>query len=166
MIPRKSTLTLVILPILTAFAALAYAKVDQPVKFNHNLHIVENGMDCTECHQYVSISRKATLPGKSVCLGCHSEPIGESPEEKKLISILESDQDLEWQRIYYLPKHIYFSHFRHVTLGQIGCQNCHGEMENLTSPPEKPAVDIINMNNCISCHNDKLVSNDCLTCHF
>lgn len=137
----------------------------QPVKFSHNMHVVENDMECTDCHQYVTTNRKATLPGKEICLGCHSEAIGDSPEEQKLVAILNSDQELNWQRIYVLPKHVYFSHFRHVTLGQISCENCHGEMKELTSPPEKQAVDIINMDHCIDCHEDRQVSNDCLRCH-
>lgn len=163
---NKRKLMYLILACLLASSTAIYGRLVQPVSFNHNKHVVENGMECTDCHQYVNTNRKATLPGKAICLDCHSEPLGESSEEQKLIAILQSDQELNWQRVYALPKHIYFSHFRHVTLGQISCQNCHGEMEQLTSPPGGPAVDIIDMDNCMSCHEDRQVSNDCLACHF
>ena len=98
-------------------------------------------------------------------MDCHSEAQGESAEEQKLLSLLETDQEFDWQRIYVLPKHVYFSHFRHVTLGQLNCQECHGNMKELTSPPVKPAVDILNMDNCMDCHKGRQVNNDCLTCH-
>ncbi len=161
---RKSTP--LILAALLAWSTVIYGKLSQPVKFNHNKHVAENGMECTDCHRHVTSDRKATLPGRQICLECHSEAIGESSEELKLVTMLQSDEELNWQRVYVLPKHVYFSHFRHVTLGQIGCQSCHGEMEKLTLPPDKPAVDVIDMDNCMDCHENKQVSNDCLICHI
>jgi predicted CXXCH cytochrome family protein len=163
---KKRTAVLLFIVGLLAWSTAIYGRLNQPVKFNHNKHVVENEMECTDCHRYVNTNRKATLPGKEVCLECHSEALGESPEEQKLIAILDSDQALKWRRIYALPKHVYFSHFRHVTLGQISCQNCHGDMDQLTSPPRRPAVDIIDMEHCMSCHEARHVSNDCLGCHF
>ncbi len=150
---------------LLVWGTVIYSKLPQPVEFNHNIHVVDNDMDCSDCHRYVTKNRKATLPGKEVCIDCHSEAQGESAEEQKLLSLLETDQEFDWQRIYILPKHVYFSHFRHVTLGQLSCQECHGNMKELTSPPVKPAVDILNMDNCMDCHKDRQVNNDCLTCH-
>lgn len=150
---------------LLIWAVASAGKLTQPVAFNHNLHISDLEMDCSDCHLYVMNSRKATLPDKNVCIDCHEEPLGESAEEQKLVSLLQSEQELMWKRIYVLPKHVYFSHFRHVTLGQIGCLNCHGEMKKLTSPPTKQAVNVSDMNFCLDCHDEKQVSNDCLTCH-
>jgi predicted CXXCH cytochrome family protein len=141
-------------------------RVEQPVAFNHQLHIVDLEMDCTECHRYVTTSRKATLPTAEVCADCHSEPQGESAEEEKLVSLISSGEDLNWQRVYVLPKHVYFSHFRHVTLGQMGCPECHGSMNELSRPPRQPAVNILDMDYCVDCHEDQLVSNDCLACHI
>ncbi len=122
-------------------------------------------MDCTDCHRYVATGRKATLPEKDVCVECHDEMLGESGEEQKLVSLLESSAEIDWQRIYILPKHVYFSHFRHVTLGQIGCQFCHGDMKELTSPPVKEAVNINDMDFCMDCHEERQDNNDCLACH-
>ncbi len=137
----------------------------QPIQFSHKIHIVDQGLDCVECHRYVVKNRKATLPTNEVCAGCHSEPQGSSSEEQKLVALLSSGEEIKWQRVYVLPEHVYFSHFRHVTLGQIGCQNCHGEMKELAAPPRKPATGIINMNFCIGCHKDRRASTDCLACH-
>lgn len=150
---------------LLAVGAIVLGGGGQPVEFNHQLHLDEVGLDCVECHQYVTQSRKATLPTESVCLDCHEEQQGESSEEEKLVSLLAGDSALNWQRVYVLPKDVYFSHFRHVTLGQLGCSECHGDMNQLSSPPEEPATDIIDMDYCMDCHEERQVSNDCLACH-
>jgi hypothetical protein len=147
-------------------SVIVFGKISQPLEFNHQIHVVDLELDCSECHRFVTKSRKATLPGKDVCMECHSEAQGDSEEEQKLISLLESDGEFNWQRVYKLAEHVYFSHFRHVTLGQIGCQKCHGEIKKLTSPPVKPAVDIADMDTCMDCHEDNQVNNDCLTCHI
>ncbi len=148
-----------------AWSSAINGRLAQPVEFNHNKHVIDVGMDCIDCHQYVETHQKASLPNREVCYDCHSEAQGESAEELKLVSLLETEQELEWQRVYVLPKHVYFSHFRHVTLGQINCSECHGDMKELTSPPVKQDVDVVNMDNCMDCHEEKQVNNDCLTCH-
>jgi hypothetical protein len=161
----KITVSAAVLMLVTLTVKLLGAG-QQPVEFNHNLHINDVGMDCTECHLYVMQERKATLPDKEVCLECHSEPQGETSKEAAFIDLLQSDMELKWQRVYVLPKHVYFSHFRHVTLGQLPCQGCHGDMQNLTSPPTKRAVNIIDMDYCIDCHEESQASVDCLSCHY
>jgi len=137
----------------------------QPVQFNHRLHVVDMDLDCPTCHQYVLRERKATLPTRDVCLECHEEQQGESAEEAKLVNLLSSGEELNWQRVYVLPEHVYFSHRRHVTLGQIGCQDCHGDMRELTAPPTRPAVNIIDMDHCMECHEERQARTDCLDCH-
>ena len=150
---------------LLAFTVRLLGAGHQPVEFNHNLHINDVGLDCTDCHLNVMQGRKATLPDKEVCLDCHSELQGETSKEAAFVELLQSDIELKWQRVYVLPKHVYFSHFRHVTLGQISCQRCHGDMQSLTTPPTKTAVNIIDMDNCIDCHQESQASVDCLSCH-
>lgn len=148
-----------------ALAAAVFGTAPQPIEFNHNLHITDVGLDCGECHVFVTTNRKATLPDQTICAECHEEPQGESAEEQKLVALLQGNSDLDWQRVYVLPEHVYFSHLRHVTLGQIGCQDCHGQMHLMTSPPKKPATDILDMDYCMDCHDERQVNNDCLACH-
>lgn len=165
----KINTKLVILAAVICFSAPVMLWGDsprQPVSFNHLLHLEDVGLDCRDCHQYVFENRKATLPDREVCGECHSEMQGESVAEQKFVALLESEVELKWQRVYVLPKHVYFSHFRHVTLGQIGCQDCHGEMKQLTTPPTSPAVDILEMDYCMDCHQERQVDNDCLSCHI
>jgi hypothetical protein len=38
-------------------------------------------------------------------------------------------------------------------------------MKDLTSPPTSPATDIIDMDYCMDCHDNRQASNDCLACH-
>jgi len=35
---------------------------DQPIAYNHKLHIETVGLECAECHRYVETSAAATLP--------------------------------------------------------------------------------------------------------
>lgn len=162
----SSVLLFVIMATLVFLPCVAHTDADsQPIAFNHKMHVSEVGLECTDCHQYVTENRKATLPNREVCADCHSEPQGESDEELKLVALLETEQELDWHQIYVLPKHVYFSHFRHVTLGQIGCITCHGDMKELTSPPTEPAVDVLDMDYCMDCHEEQQAANDCLACH-
>jgi len=147
-------------------ADLGGRRPEQPVAFNHKLHLTDLEMDCTDCHRHATTSRKATLPTVDVCAGCHTEPQGESAEEQKLVSLISAGMELNWQRVYVLPKHVYFSHFRHVTLGQMGCPECHGNMKELDRPPVRPAVGILNMDYCIDCHTAQKAKDDCLACHL
>lgn len=139
--------------------------LEQPIAFNHRLHTTDLEMDCPDCHRFVTTSRKATLPTVEVCAECHSDAQGESAEEQKLVALINAGSGLNWQRVYVLPKHVYFSHFRHVTLGQMGCPECHGNMKELNQPPVRPAVDILDMDYCVDCHLKQKANQDCLGCH-
>lgn len=122
-------------------------------------------MDCIECHLYANTHARATIPNIEVCADCHSdEPMTDSPEEKKLIDHVTRGEKIRWTKIYRVPPHVYFSHRRHTALGGIDCVVCHGNMEEMTAPPEKPVVPV-RMDWCMNCHDQHQVDNDCTRCH-
>jgi hypothetical protein len=88
----------------------------------------------------------------------------ESELEEMLLTYTNENRAIPWQRIYQVPDHVYFSHRRHVTLGKLECEKCHGNVRQLTAPPERPLIDQ-SMNWCMDCHEENSVSNDCLGCH-
>jgi len=139
-------------------------KPQQPIRFNHHKHIEEVGLNCDECHVYVKTQPFAGIPDLELCLGCHEDPQTDNPEEEKLRNIKEKDGVLVWQQIYHVPDHVYFSHRRHVTAGEIDCVVCPGRMTDRKKPPTKPAVHL-DMDHCIECHQQNQVNNDCLACH-
>ena len=157
--------TAIVLIMIVLIVLGAHRTITQPISYSHKIHIEEADLTCVDCHLYVETMPSATIPNIEICQDCHSdEPMGDSPEEVKLLKYIEEGKRIPWQKIYSVPDHVYFSHRRHVTIGEIACSNCHGNVEELTEPPSYPLW-LPTMNNCISCHKEHKVTYDCLACH-
>lgn len=159
-----SSLILIVLALLGLRSNRKSSDVLQPVLFSHNLHVQEQDMDCTDCHTDVTKRARATLPTIEICIDCHAEPLTETETEVELLAYTYEEEEIPWQRIYRVPDHVYFSHRRHVTLGSVRCETCHGDVMNLAEPFTEPLV-AITMEGCMECHEEHQVTNDCLSCH-
>lgn len=138
----------------------------QPISYNHKIHIEEAGLECIDCHISAESMALATIPNINLCMDCHgNEPITESKEEAKLIEFIEKNQYIPWKQIYNIPDHVYFSHRRHVVLGEMECSKCHGKVSELTAPAQYPYL-VPSMDNCMDCHKQNKINNDCLACHY
>lgn len=135
----------------------------QPIRYNHAVHIA-NGLTCVDCHTGAREQVKATLPTLETCLMCHAEAVTDSPEEEKIRQLAAAGQGISWRRINRVPPHVYFSHRRHVALGGLECAECHGPMETLTAPPQRPFRPL-SMEACLDCHQQRKVDSDCDRCH-
>jgi hypothetical protein len=140
----------------------AESKPGQPIDFSHKKH-VEQGLACDTCHKYYKTQIFSGIPEIAVCLECHKEPVTKSPEEEKIRQFSKKGEAIPWKQIYREPDHVFYSH-RHVVLGKIECQTCHGEIAQSENPPTKPFVRMT-MGWCMNCHAKKGVTNDCLACH-
>ena len=138
--------------------------IEQPLAFNHRLHVEDLGSDCTDCHLYAETGVRATIPNIEVCADCHEEAQTESEDEARLVEYIQAVERVPWQKIYRVPDHVYFSHRRHTMLAEIACETCHGEMGAMETPMVRPAVPI-SMDFCMDCHYATETSNDCLLCH-
>lgn len=134
---------------------------EQPINYNHRIHVEKNQMECTYCHSGVNKSAFATVPSTELCMGCHKLIKTDSPEIKKLKDYYDKKQPVQWEPVNNLPEHVYFTHERHIKAG-IGCQNCHGQVQKMDKV-EKVAS--LKMGFCVTCHREKGASIDCLTCH-
>lgn len=124
----------------------------QPLQFNHKRHVEGEKEPCDSCHVSYKTTTVAGRPELSACTKCHTEdPVSESPEEKKLIQFIKKNQDPPWTRQTSLPRHVRFSHQRHVMVAKVECKTCHGEIGKLTRPPTRPLVSI-DMDFCLDCH--------------
>ncbi|MDX1685338.1 MAG: c-type cytochrome [Saprospiraceae bacterium] len=56
---------------------------------------------------------------------------------------------IEWVRIHNLPDHVYFNHAQHVTVGELECQTCHGQVEEMEVMAQYAPL---SMGWCINCH--------------
>jgi hypothetical protein len=142
---------------------------DQPIPFNHQLHVKRVGIICDTCHEHASDRAHAGLPRLEVCMDCHRKTTPQNPAGAALVEsmrkLAKEGGDLLWIRVYQLPAHVYFSHQRHTEAGGLECTTCHGDMSALSTPPAAPIARTVQMDNCLACHESKGVTNDCLACH-
>ena len=138
--------------------------VKQPIQFNHMLHVEEVGLECTDCHQYVTTEEFAGRPSLETCSGCHEDPLTESTEEALLVKYIQDAEEIPWRRLYRVPAHVYYSHRRHVTVAGLECNRCHGEIGLTSVPPRKP-LKKLTMGFCLDCHEVLGASTDCNACH-
>lgn len=147
---------------------------DQPIYFVHKVHAGVNQISCLYCHGGAQDSRHATIPAVNVCMNCHKsikeytgEPIlredgttvNANDEIKKLYSYAGWNPDtktydkpgkpVEWVQIHNLPDFVYFNHSQHVKVGQIACQTCHGEIQNMIQVKQFAPL---SMGWCVNCH--------------
>ena len=136
----------------------------QPISYNHRIHVKDAGIACADCHSRAAEHQRASIPNIEFCESCHADPITKSKEEAKLVNYIKNKQAVPWVQIHRVPDYVYFSHRRHVTLAQIACQECHGDVGAMEQPFARPKV-ALKMAFCIRCHEKKHVSTDCTTCH-
>ena len=139
------------------------SKTEQPIAFNHKKHL-DQGLECDACHRFYKTQAFSGLPDLNTCLECHKEPVTKSPEEEKIRQFQKKGEEIPWKRLYREPDHVFFSHRRHVVLGKLRCETCHGDIAQRERPPTKPWVKMT-MNWCMDCHTKNKVTNDCLACH-
>src|SRR5208282_4827040 len=147
---------------LVALGACESPSVSQPVQFNHAVHV--KALQCNFCHQYVEKAGFAGIPSVKVCATCHRGKVSGSEEAEKVRAFVKEHREIPWQRIYRVPSYVNFSHRRHVLLGGLQCESCHGNLRVASTPQARPAF-AISMNRCMACHEERKVDTDCLTCH-
>ena len=138
--------------------------VVQPIAFNHLVHAKRN-IACADCHQGVATSAKASIPRVAVCIDCHGEDTTTTPEKDKMKAFAAQGREIPWDRLYRLPAHVVFSHERHVAMGGVACESCHGGHGQSESPPGRVVAGFPDMDVCLACHAAKGASHDCIACH-
>lgn len=136
--------------------------VRQPISFNHKAH---TALACVVCHRGVETRAIAGLPSIALCARCHATPPVIRPDEVQQWTNFDRQQrPIAWERLYRVPKHVYFSHRRHVVLAKLECAICHGDIADRTTPPSHPLA-TVSMAGCLDCHEQQRVSTDCAACH-
>lgn len=156
----------------------------QPIAFPHDIHTGTNGIDCKYCHNSVTKSKSAGLPTVNVCMNCHKQIKGRTPEQaEKIAAIYKAagwngdtytgkTSPIIWNKVHVLPDHVYFNHSQHVVVGGLDCKQCHGDMTKQNETARVVPVQDLNkvegnipltkatltMGWCIECHGEKEVS--------
>ncbi len=172
-----------------AFPAVLYEKVEQPLQFSHKVHTGETvGLPCEECHAFREDGSFTGIPKLEKCAACHGQTIGNSPDEKRLVEeYVASSREIPWLVYAAQPQNAYFSHIRHVRLGQVPCERCHGPhgSSDRLDPFQRNRIsgysraiwgtslagiksnpwDGMKMDDCSHCHRERGVMESCLACH-
>lgn len=134
----------------------------QPVAFSHEHHVAEIGIDCQFCHAYARRGPVAGIPSVQRCAGCHRVVLSEHPEILRVLEYWENEEPIPWVRVHDLPDHVRFTHKAHVRAG-VGCETCHGDVARMEAAVQ---VESLSMGWCVSCHEDRGATRDCLACHY
>jgi menaquinone reductase, multiheme cytochrome c subunit len=122
----------------------------QPVPFDHLVHVKQLEIKCVYCHTSVEESAHSTVPPTSTCMNCHVVAKRDSPKLELVRTSHETGMTIPWIRIHQLPEYAFFNHSRHVKSG-IDCASCHGEVENMAVISQKKSL---TMGWCLDCHRD------------
>ncbi len=136
-------------------------RVHQPIAFDHRLHAKQNGIECSTCHAWSEAF--SGLPAADTCATCHAEPLGGTAEEAKLVTLLRAGGPLAWRPLFAEPRHVFFTHRRHVSIARIDCETCHRGIAEARAPPER--VRRLRMQDCVGCHKRSGAPTDCTACH-
>ena len=114
------------------FPYLLYAKKQQPIDFNHKLHVEEMG-ECEACHYFREDGSFTGVPKLATCVECHEEQVGSHPEEAKLVKeYVEPGKEIPWLIYARQPQCVFFSHAAHVVMAEMDCSTCHGDIGEST----------------------------------
>jgi len=134
----------------------------QPIAFSHARHVGQVGLDCQFCHAYARRGPVAGIPSVQRCVGCHRTVLSEQPEIMKVLKFWENETPVPWVRVHDLPDYVRFAHKPHIRAG-VDCERCHGNVAEMDAAVQ---VESLSMGWCVSCHEYREVTRDCLACHY
>ena len=136
---------------------------DQPVPYDHSLHVGKHNIQCQYCHNQVERSRHSNIPTLQTCMNCHLQVKTDSPLIQKLRDAYDAGKTIEWNRVHMLPDHVMFNHSAHVAKG-VNCQTCHGDIEKMQKVYQ---YSDLSMGWCVNCHRkpENNAPLNCTTCH-
>jgi hypothetical protein len=122
----------------------------QPVPFSHEHHVGGLGLDCRYCHNAVEVSSSAGMPPTETCMTCHSQIWTHAEVLAPVRQSFADGKNLRWTRVYRLPEYVFFNHSIHIAKG-VGCNECHGQIEQM---PLTREAQHFYMLFCLNCHSD------------
>jgi len=149
------------------FSGARPAEGEPLADINHAIHL-DRDLECVDCHVGVQTHAAAGVPGILICVECHEDEedtMAETPNGRRILDHILAKKQLWWPQLYKLPDHVVFSHRRHVALGKIACDTCHGDMASSTTLPDRPVEATLTMDGCMDCHTRKEAELDCFACH-
>jgi mono/diheme cytochrome c family protein len=115
---------------------------------------------CMNCHkqisEYTGTEKLVTYEGKEINGTAQIQELykyaGWDPKKKEYKRDAAGNimaTPIEWVKVHNLSDFVYFNHSQHVSVGQVQCQTCHGE---ITAMDEVHQFAPLSMGWCINCH--------------
>ncbi len=141
-------------------------EVSQPAAFPPAGHVALR-TSCGSCHNGAFDEARARIPSTQICALCHRAGRSFPPTSLQLAAFINARQEIPWNQAQRLPRHVYFSHRRHVTAAGIDCAACHGNVGAKIEPVTRGFFSRgeAGMMQCVECHRREKVTTDCLGCH-
>jgi len=113
------------------FPELLYSKKNQPIDFNHAIHLDQVDDGCESCHFFREDGTFAGMPGLDSCIDCHEEAQTDNPEEIKFVEeYVTQGIEVPWLNYSKQPDCVFFPHSAHVIGADMSCETCHGDIGN------------------------------------
>ena len=135
---------------------------DQPIAFDHKVHVTDFGIQCLYCHSYANRSPFAGVPSVERCMGCHLIVAAQTEGVQALHGYWQREEPIPWIKVNVLPRFVHFNHEAHFR-AEVDCAQCHGNVGNMSKLSQ---VASLKMGWCLECHLQEEASVDCLTCHY
>ncbi len=142
-------------------AVASAAAPDQPIPFNHKLHVQTAKAGCNDCHEPSKNGATLAMPQPTKCMLCHAAIATDKPDVQRIAAAAKANENIAWTRVYRVPSFVTFSHKTHTSAGN-KCEDCHGDVSNAVAIA--PVKDM-SMGGCIACHQAKGAPATCDTCH-
>lgn len=154
----------------------------QPIYFSHKVHAGVNQINCLYCHGSAWESKHAGIPTLNICMNCHKainayekgpkildEDGNEVNGTREIAKLYEyagfkpgpgatwdpsKGKSPAWVKIHNLPDHVYFNHSQHTKVGNVQCQTCHGNIQEMNKVYQASEL---SMGWCINCHRQSKV---------
>lgn len=170
------------------FPKLLYSQKQQPVAFNHELHMELVDEGCQSCHFFREDGSYSGVPTLYQCIDCHEDVQGGSEEEEYFVTeYVWKEREVPWLIYSKQPPCVFFSHAAHVEKGGMECVTCHGHIGESEELPvyeenritgysrdiwgrnmagfKRNSWDRMKMDDCAACHKENDVSQGSVQTH-
>ncbi|MFP5519222.1 MAG: cytochrome c3 family protein [Bdellovibrionia bacterium] len=137
---------------------------EQPIPFDHSLHVGTHNIQCQYCHNQVERSAHSNIPSLQTCMNCHLQVATDKPNIQKLRELYDAGKSVEWVRVHMMPDYVHFNHNAHIAKG-VNCSECHGPIETMKQVYQHSDL---SMGWCVNCHRkpENNAPLNCSTCHY
>lgn len=144
------------------------APPQQPIAFDHQVHVGLAGLDCAFCHRTASQSATAGYPDLQQCMFCHlvvdsgTSSSAAAAQIERVQNAWVAQRPIDWVRLHRVPDHSRFPHDAHVQAG-VACATCHGDVGRMGQVVQ---VRSLKMGDCVACHRESNATAGCGACHY